>query len=81
MSKMNEQQKKRIANAAQGLKKLTPEQEQAIKKLYETNDERFKEVEKIVHKSVLYAITGDVRFAPKSNRNERAEQLNAILFS
>ena len=81
MSKMNEQQKKRIANAAQGLKKLTPEQEQAIKKLYETNDERFKEVEKIVHKSVLYVITGDSKFAPKSNRNERAEQLNAILFS
>lgn len=81
MTKMTEEQKNKIKAASQGLKKLTPEQEKAIKKLYETNDSRFSEVEKIVHKSILFKITGDIKFAPKSTRNERAEQLNEILFS
>lgn len=81
MAKMTDEQKCKIKEASQGLKKLTSEQEKAIKKLYEANDSRFDEVVKIVHKSVLYKITGDVKFAPKSTRNERAEQLNEILFS
>lgn len=81
MAKMTETQKNKIKEASKGLKKLTPEQEKAIKKLYETNDSRFSEVEKIVHKSILFKITGDIKFAPKSTRNERAEQLNEILFS
>lgn len=81
MAKMNDEQKAKIKEASQGLKKLTPEQEKAIKVLYETKDKRFDEVKKIVHKSVLYKLTGDIEFAPKTNRNERAEQLNAILFS
>lgn len=81
MTKMTEEQKNKIKAASQGLKKLTSEQVKAIKKLYETNDSRFSEVEKIVHKSILFKITGDVKFAPKSTRNERAEQLNEILFS
>lgn len=81
MAKMTDEQKNKIKEASQGLKKLTPEQEKAIKVLYETNDPKLADVEKIVHKSILYKITGDIRFAPKSTRNERAEQLNEILFS
>lgn len=81
MAKMTEAQRNKIKEASQGLKKLTPEQEKAILKLYETNDPKFNEVEKIVHKSILYKLTKDVKYAPKSTRNERAEQLNEILFS
>lgn len=81
MAKMTDEQKAKIKEASQGLKKLTKEQEKAILKLYETGDEKFKEVEKIVHKSVLYKLTKDIRFAPKATRNEKAEALNAILFS
>ena len=80
-NKMTDEQKAKIKEASQGLKKVTPEQEKAIKKLYDENDVRFEEVAKIVHKTVLYKITGDVRFAPKASRNERAEALNKILFS
>lgn len=81
MAKMTDEQKTKIKEASQGLKKLTPEQEKAIKKLYKEKDERFEEVKKIVHKSVLFKLTGDVEFAPKQNRNERAEALNKILFA
>lgn len=81
MSTKSEQAKQAVKEASSGLKKVTPEQEKAIKALYDTKDKRFEEVKKIVHKSVLYRITGDIEFAPKANRNERAEQLNAILFS
>ena len=69
------------SEANQGLKKLTEKQEKAIMELWKNNDPKFEEVKKIVHKSVLYKLTGDVEFAPKANRNERAEKLNAILFS
>lgn len=81
MAKMTETQKNKIKEASQGLKKLTPEQRDAIYKLWNTNDVRFEEVKKIVHKSVLYQITGSTEFAPKSTRNERSEELNKILFS
>lgn len=81
MTKMSEETKAKVREASSGLKKLTKDQEKAILKLYETGDEKFKEVEKIVHKSVLYSLTKDIRFAPKANRNEKAETLNAILFS
>lgn len=81
MAKMTETQKTKIKEASQGLKKLTPEQEKAIKKMYELQDERFSDVEKLVHKSILYKLTGDFKYAPKSSRNERAEELNKILFS
>lgn len=80
-NKMTDEQKAKIKEASQGLKKLTSEQEKAIKKLYEEKDARFEEVKKIVHKSVLFKLTGDIEFAPKQNRNERAEALNKILFS
>lgn len=81
MTKMSEETKAKVREASSGLKKLTKDQEKAILKLYETGDEKFKEVEKIVHKSVLYNLTKDIRFAPKANRNEKAEALNTILFS
>lgn len=81
MAKMTDEQKTKIKEALQGLKKLTSEQEKAIKKLYKEKDARFEEVKKIVHKSVLFKLTGDIEFAPKQNRNERAEALNKILFS
>lgn len=81
MAKMTDEQKNKIKEASQGLKKLSFAQEQAIKRLYEANDPKLTDVEKIVHKSILYKLTGDVKYAPKSTRNERAEQLNEILFS
>ena len=81
MSKMSNEQKAKIKEASQGLKKVTEEQAKRIFDLYETGDEKFKEIEKLVHKSVLYKITGDKRYAPKSTRNERAEALNDLLFS
>lgn len=67
--------------ASSGLKKLTEAQKEAIKALYDAKDKRFAEVEKLVNKSELYKITGDEKFAPKVNRNEKAELLNSILFS
>lgn len=81
MAKMTEETKQKVREASAGLKKLTADQTKAIKKLYETNDKRFEDVVKIVHKSILYKITGDKRFAPKTKTNERAEELNRILFS
>lgn len=66
--------------ASSGLKKLTEAQKEAIKALYEAGDKRFTEVEKLVNKTVLYQITGDNKYAPKANRNERADSLNSILF-
>lgn len=81
MAKMTEEQKNKIKEASQGLKKLTPEQKKVIKNLYERNDTRLSEIEKLVHKSILFQITGDIKYAPKSTRNERAEALNKILFS
>lgn len=78
---MNEQTKQKVKEASSGLKKLTKEQEKAILELYKTGDARFADVEKLVHKSILYKLTGDIRFAPKQSRNEKAEALNAILFS
>lgn len=79
MSKNEKTNKQREANA--GLKKLTEEQKNAIKKLYDENDPRFLQVEKLVNKTVLFQITNDNKYAPKVNRSVRAEQLNAILFS
>ena len=73
--------KMKQSEANQGLKKLTEKQEKAIMELWKNNDPKFQEVKKLVHKSILYKLTGDVEFAPKANRNERAEKLNAILFS
>ena len=67
MSKNEKTNKQREANV--GLKKLTEEQKNAIKKLYDENDPR------------LFQITNDNKYAPKVNRSVRAEQLNAILFS
>lgn len=81
MAKMTEEQKNKIKEASQGLKKLTSEQEKAIKKLYETNDPKLVEIEKMVHKATLYRLTKDIKYAPKSTRNERAEELNKLLFS
>lgn len=66
--------------ANSGLKKLTDAQKEAIKALYEAKDKRFAEVEKLVNKSELFKITGDEKYAPKQNRNEKAEVLNSILF-
>lgn len=66
--------------ASSGLKKLTEAQKEAIKALYEAGDKRFTEVEKLVNKTVLYQITGDSKYAPKANRNEKADLLNSILF-
>lgn len=66
--------------ASSGLKKLTEAQREAIKALYEAGDKRFSEVEKLVNKSELYKITGDTKYAPKQNRNEKADLLNSILF-
>lgn len=74
-------QKAKVAEASKGLKKLTVEQVKKIKELYDAGDERFAEVEKLVHKSILFKITGDIKYMPKANRNIRAEQLNSILFS
>jgi len=79
MSKNEKTNKQREANV--GLKKLTEEQKNAIKKLYDENDPRFLQVEKLVNKTVLFQITNDNKYAPKVNRSIRAEQLNAILFS
>ena len=81
MAKMNEETKAKVREASAGLKKLSAQQEKAIKKLYEAGDKKFEDVVKLVHKSVLFKITGDNRFAPKATRNIRAEQLNSILFS
>ena len=81
MAKMTKEHLQSVKEASSGLKKLDEKQKEAIKKLWETNDERFEQVKKLVHKSVLYQITGSSEFAPKANRNERAEALNAILFS
>ena len=78
MSKNEKTNKQREANV--GLKKLTEEQKNAIKKLYDENDPRFLQVEKLVNKSELFKITGDTKYAPKQNRNEKAELLNSILF-
>lgn len=75
MSKENQKQ------ASSGLKKLDEKQKEAIFNLWKSNDKRMTEVEKIVNKAVLYQITGDNKYAPKVNRNERAELLNTILFS
>lgn len=75
MSKENQKQ------ASSGLKKLDEKQKEAIFNLWKSNDKRMTEVEKIVNKTVLYQITGDNKYAPKTNRNERAELLNTILFS
>lgn len=79
MSTNEKTNKQREANV--GLKKLTEEQKNAIKKLYDENDPRFLQVEKLVNKTVLFQITNDNKYAPKVNRSVRAEQLNAILFS
>lgn len=68
-------------DAAKGLKKLNEKQKEAIFNLWKQSDKRMAEVEKIVNKTVLYQITGDNKYAPKLNRNERAEKLNNILFS
>lgn len=81
MAKASIETKEKIRQASSGLKKLTKEQETAIKALYDAKDEKFEHVKKLVHKSVLYKITKDKVFAPKTGRNERAEQLNEILFS
>lgn len=75
MSKENQKQ------ASSGLKKLDEKQKEAIFNLWKSSDKRMAEVEKIVNKTVLYQITGDMKYAPKTNRNERAELLNTILFS
>lgn len=81
MAKMTKEHLTRVKEASSGLKKLTDEQKSAIKNLWEMKDSKMVDVEKLVHKSVLFSITGDIKYAPKQNRNERAEQLNAILFS
>ena len=65
--------------ASSGLKKLTEAQKEAIKALYKAGDKWFTEVEKLVNKSELFKITGDAKDAPKANRNEKADLLNAIL--
>lgn len=78
---MNEQTKQKVKEASSGLKKLTKEQEKAILELYKSGDKKFADVEKLVHKSILFKLTGDTKYAPKQNRNEKAEALNAILFS
>lgn len=81
MAKMTKEHLQKVKEASSGLKKLTEQQKKAIYDLWVNKDEKFEQVKKLVHKSVLYMITGDIEFAPKTNRNERAEQLNAILFS
>lgn len=81
MAKMTKEHLAKVREASSGLKKLDDKQKEAIFKLWETNDSKMTEVEKLVHKSVLFAITGDRKYAPKQGRNERAEQLNEILFS
>ena len=78
---METKQQKAVKNAAKGLKKLTEKQMDAIRDLWERKDEKFKDVEKLVNKSVLYKITGDEKYQPKLSRNAKAEQLNLILFT
>lgn len=72
---------KKQIEASSGLKKVTEKQAEAILKLWKSGDVKMAEVEKIVNKGILFKITGDMKYAPKTNRNERAEMLNAILFS
>ena len=81
MAKMTKEHLEKVRKASSGLKKLDDKQKEAIFKLWKTNDSRMTEIEKLVHKSVLFSITGDRKYAPKQGRNERAEQLNEILFS
>lgn len=81
MAKMTDATKAKVREASSGLKKVTEEQAKAIKELWETKSPKFEDVKKLVHKSVLYKITGSMEFAPKANRNERAEMLNSLLFS
>lgn len=78
---METKQQKAAKDASKGLKKLTEKQMDAIRDLWERNDAKLKEVEKLVNKSVLYKITGDTKYQPKLNRNIKAEQLNSILFT
>lgn len=78
---MNEQTKAKVREQASGIKKVSEKQADAIKKLYETKDPKFSEVEKLVHKSVLYKITGNPKYAPKTGKSEKALKLNEILFS
>ena len=78
---MNEQTKAKVREQASGIKKVSEKQANAIKKLYETKDPKFSEVEKLVHKSVLYKITGNSKYAPKTGKSEKALKLNEILFS
>lgn len=81
---MSEEAKKKIAEAVSGLSKLTPEQEQMVKKVYaDNNKEKIATCEKLIARRVLFKLTGLDKYAPrmKSSANEKRKTLDEILFS
>ena len=81
MAKMAPETKEKIAKANSGLKKLTPEQSKSILSLYNSNDSRMSEVEKIVSKKALFELTSDAKYAPSTSKSNKSDELNRILFS
>lgn len=78
----NRTQRNAAAAASSGLKKLSNEQVDAIKKVFDMNDtDKIAAIEKLVNKTLLFKITGESKYAPAGTRNLKAEQLNKILFS
>lgn len=72
----------KISNESSKLKKLSEEQKSSILKLYSSNSPKIKEIEELVSKKVLFELTGNPKYSPKKSKSaEKAEKLNAILFS
>jgi len=82
---MSNETKAKIKHALSGIVKLTPEQEKAVKEIFNTNDTlRIAKVEKLVARRVLYALTGLEKYAPRTVQAQRAmrnKSLNEVLFS